>query len=261
MAATVQDVIMLFGGRKSPAPPNSITQGGWTEGGFGARLANVYSRKLDVVNRGLAGYNTEWAIPVLEQCLATQQLQQHVPKIRILVVWFGANDSCIKPSPQHVPLPKFIQNIKHMVHLVQSAESPYYSPFTKIILITPPPVNTHQRVADLASRDPPLELDRLFDTTKQYAEGVKEAAAASKVAAVDVWTVIWKAVGENEEALARYLSDGLHLNADGYTVMYNALMATITAEYPELHYDNLQYVFPAWKEMDWGNPSVQKREA
>jgi hypothetical protein len=105
-----------------------------------------------------------------------------------------------------------------MVHLVQSAESPYYSPFTKIILITPPPVNTHQRVADLASRDPPLELDRLFDTTKQYAEGVKEAAAASKVAAVDVWTVIWKAVGENEEALARYLSDGLHLNADGYTV-------------------------------------------
>lgn len=69
---------MLFG--------DSITQAGWTEGAFGARLAgalpsqgflykndsqfycaDVYSRKFDVLNRGLAGYNTEWAIPVLEQ--------------------------------------------------------------------------------------------------------------------------------------------------------------------------------------------------
>lgn len=27
----------------------------------------VYSRKLDVINRGLSGFNTEWAIPVFEQ--------------------------------------------------------------------------------------------------------------------------------------------------------------------------------------------------
>ncbi|KAJ7870241.1 hypothetical protein B0H13DRAFT_2062068, partial [Mycena leptocephala] len=208
-------------------------------GGFGARLASSYSCNLRIPSHlqpdRVAGYNTEWAIPVLEQCLAAQQLQQHVPKIRIL------------PSLQHVPLPSLF-TISTYVHL--------------IILITPPPVNS-STCRPLASRDPPLELDRLFDMTKQYAEGVKEAAAASKVVVVDVWTAMWKAAGENEQALARYLSDGLHLNADGYTVMYNALMATITAEYPELHYDNLQYVFPAWSEMDWGNPalSVQKREA
>jgi len=28
---------------------------------------DVYCRKLDVVNRGLSGFNTEWAIPVFEQ--------------------------------------------------------------------------------------------------------------------------------------------------------------------------------------------------
>ncbi|KAJ7905333.1 GDSL Lipase/Acylhydrolase [Mycena olivaceomarginata] len=240
---------MLFG--------DSITQAGWAEDAFGARLANAYSRKLDVLNRGLAGYNTDWAIPVLEQCLATQQGQQYLPKVRLLV-----------PSPQHVPLPKFIENIKYMVHLVHSAESPYYSPSTKIILITPPPVNTHQRAADLGSRDPPLALDRLFDTTKQYADGVKEAAATSKVPVVDIWTAIWNAAGENEEALSRYLSDGLHLTPDGYTakrmkMAYEALMKTVAAEYPELHYEKLQYVFPAWDEVDWSNPrpSVQKREA
>lgn len=29
--------------------------------------ADVYARKLDVLNRGLSGYNTEWGIPVFEQ--------------------------------------------------------------------------------------------------------------------------------------------------------------------------------------------------
>ncbi|KAJ7752012.1 GDSL Lipase/Acylhydrolase [Mycena metata] len=244
------DVIMLFG--------DSITQGGWSDGGFGARLANAYSRKFDVLNRGLAGYNTEWALPVLEQCLPNKRDQQHVAKIKLLVVWFGANDACIKPSPHHVPLPKFTDNLNRIVHLVHSAD-----PSTKIILVTPPPVNTHQRLANLASRDPPLALDRNFEVTKEYAEAVKAAAGASNVPVVDVWTAIWKAAGEREEALSRYLSDGLHLLPDGYAVVYEALVKTIASEYPELNHENLQYVFTPWAEIDWANPepSVQKREA
>jgi len=30
-------------------------------------LLDVYARKYDVLNRGFSGYNTEWALPVLEQ--------------------------------------------------------------------------------------------------------------------------------------------------------------------------------------------------
>ncbi|KAF8212403.1 SGNH hydrolase-type esterase domain-containing protein [Mycena galopus ATCC 62051] len=256
MAANVQDVIMLFG--------DSITQMGWAEHAFGARLAHAYSRKLDVLNRGFGGYNTEWAIPVLKQCLARQDDQQHLPNVKLLVVWFGANDAAIEPSRQHVPLPKFIENIKSMVKLVHSAESQYYSPTTKIILITPPPINTHQWGADLASRNPPGALDRLFNTTKQYAEGVKEAAAALDVPVVDVWTAIWHAAGENEQALSRYLLDGLHLKPEGYAankVVYEALMETIAERHPELHYERLQNVFPGWNEIDVANPgpSVQRK--
>jgi lysophospholipase L1-like esterase len=78
MAANVIDAIMLFG--------DSITQGSWELNGIGARLSCipfprdlsswgsqiwenlvVYARKLDVINRGLSGYNTEWAISVFEQ--------------------------------------------------------------------------------------------------------------------------------------------------------------------------------------------------
>ncbi|KAJ7694204.1 SGNH hydrolase-type esterase domain-containing protein [Mycena rosella] len=249
MAAIIQDAIMLFG--------DSITQAGWTDGGVGARLANVYSRKFDVLNRGLAGYNTEWAIPVLEQCLANQQDQPHAAKIRILVIWFGANDATISSSPQHVPLPKFIENTKRLVNLVQSPESPYYSPSTRVILITPPPLNSHQRPA----RDPPV-ADRTFEITKEYAEGVKEAAAATKVSVVDVWTAIWKAAGENEASMSAYLSDGLHLKPEGYAVVYKTLMKTIKEEHADLHYENLGSVFPSWNLVDRADPgpSVQRIE-
>lgn len=81
MAANVHDVIMLFG--------DSLTEQAFDAGGFGQKLsgtwgimdavtaytddlvfvvvAEVYARKLDVLNRGLSGYNTRWALPVLEQ--------------------------------------------------------------------------------------------------------------------------------------------------------------------------------------------------
>ncbi|KAI0948531.1 hypothetical protein AcV7_009246 [Taiwanofungus camphoratus] len=59
MAANVEDVIMLLG--------DSLTQGGWEPHGIAQRLAYAYNRKLDIINRGMSGYNTDWIIPVFEQ--------------------------------------------------------------------------------------------------------------------------------------------------------------------------------------------------
>ncbi|KAL0580246.1 isoamyl acetate-hydrolyzing esterase [Marasmius crinis-equi] len=241
MASNIYDCMMLFG--------DSITQHAWDHEGFGAKLANAYSRKLDVLNRGLSGYNTDWAMPVFEKIFARGEQRKHALKVRLLVIWFGANDSCIKPSPQHVPITKFISNLKHLVNLVQSPKSEYYSPDTKIILITPPPVNTFQRKADLESRTPPQELDRLFETTKRYAEAVKDAASEEEVAVVDIWSAFWDGSGHDERNLSKFLTDGLHLNKEGYTVVYEQLLATIGKNYPELHPDAIEYVFPRWDEV------------
>ncbi|KAF8232300.1 GDSL Lipase/Acylhydrolase [Tricholoma matsutake] len=240
MAANIQDVVMLFG--------DSITQGAWEpdRNGFGQRLSHVYARKLDVLNRGLSGYNTDWALPVLEQCLVTKKDQPHVPGIRLLTIWFGANDACIQPSPQHVPLVRFTSNLEKLVDLVHSPESVYYSPSTRIVLMSPPPVNTYQRAADLGSRELPLDLDRNFETTKAYAKAVKEVAHAKQVAFVDIWTEFWQAAGEKEVELSRYLIDGLHPNENGYRVTYDALMKTIAETYPDVHPDNLPFVFRPW---------------
>ena len=102
--------------------------------------------------------------------------------------------------------------------MVKSPSSEYYSPKTRILLISPPPVNTYQRGAALASRDPPRACDREFRFTKLYADAVVETASETGVAVADVWTVVWEAAGKEEQALGAYLSDGLHLNARGYEV-------------------------------------------
>lgn len=243
-SSSVQDVFMLFG--------DSITQGAWDVGfnGVGQRLSresffifitlgsqvfvDVYARKLDVLNRGLSGYTTEWSLPILKLVRSSYkylcmkitgiQLINQIPtssKIRILTIWFGANDACVPPSPQHVPLPKFISNLKSMISFVKSCDSQPSG--THILLISPPPVNTIDRAADLASRDPPLQLDREFEVTKRYAQAVEQVAREEGVAFVDVWNKIWDAADREEVNLRRFLRDGLHLNAEGYAV--RALLA------------------------------------
>lgn len=113
---------------------------------------------------------------------------------------------------------RFKDNLRSMVKMVKSPESEHYSPWTRVILLTPPPVNTHQRLADLQSRNPPLALDRLFDTTRSYARAVQEIGDEEDVAVVDVWTLIWDAAGRDEASLSQYTNDGLHLNGAGYEV-------------------------------------------
>jgi len=105
-----------------------------------------------------------------------------------------------------------------MVKMIKSPTSPYYSPTTRIILITPPPVNTFRRRADLESRRPPQALDRNFEITRAYAEGVREVALVENVALVDVWSALWEAAGKDERSLGKFLRDGLHLNLEGYRV-------------------------------------------
>ena len=175
-----------------------------------------------MLNRGFSGYQTEWALPVFEQVgitkstgtinnrfaqiFAMQYEQSHVPQVELLTIWFGANDAVPPPNPQHVPRDEYMQNLEHMVDMVKSPSSPYYSPDTRIILITPPPVNPYQT----SIRD--------FNMTKSYAEAAKEVGSALQIPVADVWTKIWEASGENEKALATYLTDGLHLTVAGYQV-------------------------------------------
>lgn len=95
--------------------------------------------------------------------------------------------------------------------MVTSPTSPYYSPHTRVILITPPPVNPNQRPGEPWTT-------RNNVSTKAYAKQVLRVGEETGVEVVDAWEVLWGKADGKEEWLAPYLSDGLHLTAAGYEV-------------------------------------------
>ncbi|KAK4333056.1 LOW QUALITY PROTEIN: GDSL Lipase/Acylhydrolase [Rhodotorula toruloides] len=250
--SVLMDQIIMFG--------DSITQGAWVPGGTGATISHAYQRKLsllrvirraerliwkacsDVINRG---FSAVWGLEVLKQWLPRKD--ERLPKIRIFFVWFGANDACLPPSPQAVTLEEFKKNLNTIMDLLRSPSSPHYSPSTQIVLITPPPVDAEIRNAELASRDPPRVPDRDRKHTQAFAEAVKEVARDAKVPSVDVWTKI-TATAEQQDGgkLDRYLSDGLHLTAEGYRLVTEELAEVIIRQLPHLHWDRLEQRFPHW---------------
>ncbi|KAG8876031.1 hypothetical protein FRB98_007503 [Tulasnella sp. 332] len=234
MAFGPLDTILLFG--------DSLTQGGWEAGGFAQRLAYVYARKLDVINRGLSGYNSEWSMPVFKEILPKSN--EPGPKVKLLVLWLGANDACIPPSPQYVPIDRFVENLRQMVGFVHGPTSQWYSPSTRIILVTAPPFSETVRGATLAARDPPQTLDRTAKNTKAYAEAVLELAKELNLPVVDFYTAVDAASGGADEGLEKFLSDGLHLTVAGYAILYDKLVETIASSYPELNHETLPMVYP-----------------
>ena len=144
----------------------------------------------------------------------------NVPKIQLLTIWFGANDACIPGEEQHVPLPKYKQNLSNLIHIVKDPWSMWYSPETRVILITPPPINPPQWLEFLRNNGYPERdyFDREFDLTKQYAEACKEVAKVENIPVIDTWTALWEACGHDEKNLSKFMTDGLHLNEKAYKV-------------------------------------------
>jgi len=241
---------------------DSITQMGWQAGGICQRLADNYARRLDVINRGLSGYNTDWAIPVLEQCLVPHSDASKFPKTRLLTIWFGANDACLPFHFQHVPLEKYADNLRQFIHMVSHPDSAWYSPETKIVLITPPPINSHQWRANLEARDPPQQVDRQFDVTAAYAQAVRDVGKEKNVLVVDAFQALWDVAGHEERGLSKYLSDGLHLTVDGYEVVYDQLIKLIREKLPALYHEELPGVFVPYDQVDTAHlrSSLAKRE-
>jgi hypothetical protein len=176
--------------------------------------------------------------------------------------------------------------------MVTSPTSAYYSPETRIILITPPPVNTKQWIRP--------DNPRVFEAARSYAEAVKEVGEKENIPVADIWTPIFDGAGRSEEGCEKYLSDGLHLNSNGYSVrenwfliwqacspsskvVFQAIIDIVERVYPELNAESskLQNVFApcvllecifcgmlmsfacSWDQVDVENPrqSLVKRNA
>ncbi|KAI0781317.1 SGNH hydrolase [Trametes elegans] len=237
--ANVQDAIVLLG--------DSLAEFSYGSNGVAARLSEKYVRKLDVINRGFSGYNTDWILPVFEQIWATRDEQAHAQKVQLLIIWFGANDAAEPANTHHVPVERYQANLTALVRAVRAPDSPRYSPDTRVLLVTPPPVETRRwgrLYAELYNpAADPNKPNRSLEVSGVYAEAMKEVGQKEGVPVIDVWRKLWDTAGRVEEKLEPFLLDGLHLTASGYEVVYDAIIAGIAEHYPELHYDRLQTVF------------------
>ncbi|KAF7725529.1 hypothetical protein EC973_009559 [Apophysomyces ossiformis] len=220
--------------------------------GFGASLANAYQRKMDVINRGFSGYNTDWAIPVFRQLLPTKEDQaREAASIRLITIFFGANDAALPISFQHVPLDRFEENLNTLVSMVRSEDSRFYNPKARLILITQPPLNEPQWQKRCEESGDPL--NRTWESARAYAEKVRDVGRERDVVVADLWTAITNRCEQENRDLSDFLFDGLHLNGNGYQVLYDLLMETIGQHFREIHPDALEMELPYWRQLTTSN--------
>ncbi|KAJ2416727.1 isoamyl acetate-hydrolyzing esterase [Coemansia sp. IMI 209128] len=193
------------------------------------------------------------------------------PKLRLLILSFGTNDAAPEDSPWHVPLPMFAQNLRYIVSLLRSPESAHYSPHTRILFVTPPALGDRMHAEYMRKRGlPPTHQNQI---TRKYAETVCSVARDLDSPCVDLWTamelMVKKATNRAPLAVAAregmlgsdfaqasgklrnifdtqlsaispfdgyeiYLSDGLHLNANGNKLLYKLVVSEIVTKWPEL---------------------------
>ncbi|KAG1668157.1 hypothetical protein FOA52_005149 [Chlamydomonas sp. UWO 241] len=224
---------------------DSLTEYSGGQGGWGTSLAAAYGRKADVVNRGFAGYNTKWALPLVDDIFADCTSANTA----LVTFFFGANDAALAPPDgtptshaQHVPLPQFRANMRAMVAGLQKRG------LRRIVLMTPPPVYEPGRVAAAAARaasEPGAQqwpLDRSNATTGVYAAAVGELGKELGLPVVELWEGMQADEGWGDALF----TDGLHFTPAGNAHVYGALMAAVASAYPDVAPSLLPLHFPHW---------------
>ncbi|KAL2020252.1 hypothetical protein VTK56DRAFT_8576 [Thermocarpiscus australiensis] len=254
--------IVLFGDSLFQAAANLVD--GFS---FQAALQSQVLRRLDVVNRGLSGYNTSNALSVLPQIFAPPTAG--LPKLKYLFVLFGANDACVplRTNHQHVPLDKYKANLTRIItHPIITAHKP------RIFLVTPPPLDQIRITPlDLANGHP--AATRQAKISASYSEAVRQVAAENPgVTLIDLYkalmdTAIAKTpgfvpkpngptLGDPESGVRGYLEqllpDGLHMSPEAYRIFYDLVKEHVGTEWAGTpDEEKVAYVLPDWRKAPW----------
>ncbi|GAB4845700.1 hypothetical protein Ancab_039103 [Ancistrocladus abbreviatus] len=203
--------IILFG--------DSITEQSFRPGGWGAALADNYSRKGST-----------------KPPLAT-------------TIFFGANDAALSGrnnERQHVPVEEYKENLKKIVHHLKEC-----SPNMLMLLITPPPVDEDGRMEyarSLYGEKTMKEPERTNEAAGVYAKHCIELAKELGLPSISLWSKMQETEGWQK----KYLSDGLHLTAEGNAIVYNEVVKVFNQA--DLFASKMPYDFPHHSEIDAKNP-------
>ena len=170
--------------------------------GYVARLAERYTRRADVLARGFSGYTTRDALAVLDRAVLAEHPQ-------CVVLFFGASDSVLPDQFQHVPLDEYRNNIQELATRIACSGA-------WLIFVTPPPADEQKT------------LSRRMTHTEQYALACYEVALEMNLPVIDLFHLIQ----QHSEWERKCLMDGIHLNAHGMDILYEALVVELNKQMP-----------------------------
>ncbi|KAL1425307.1 hypothetical protein MTO96_019320 [Rhipicephalus appendiculatus] len=218
--------IYLFG--------DTLTQSSFNIGGWGSLIAEYFSRRCDVLTRGLCGYSTRaWrhALPLVlgpedARCAAA------------LVLMVGTSDSADPRDPEatHVPLDEYADNACGIS-------------YGKIILVTPPPIDEQLWLAHCRRRG--RNTVRTSSSVTKYAKACAMVGLGKGVKVVDAHSHFL-----NDAHWSRLLSDGINLSPAGSHKLTSVLVPVLKEvvggaprlfpEFSELDPDKPEDAISAW---------------
>jgi len=208
---------------------DSITEQGSSHAqGWVTSIAIRYNRRLDVINRGLNGYNSQWglaALPLIledilgpsvsieetdeddEECAekeegdqsnaelypnpkssSTEDIQQDYPQYTFLIC-FGANDSALSDGAHSRHHIPLQEYVSNLNQMINMIQTWNKSKKIAVALLTPPPCDTE---VQKKSRDN-------NNITRLYAEACKQLADEMNVPVVDLWNGMQIPIKNNDE--------------------------------------------------------------
>ncbi|OEL25953.1 putative pyridoxal 5'-phosphate synthase subunit PDX1.1 [Dichanthelium oligosanthes] len=175
-------VFVLFG--------SSIVQYSFSNGGWGAALADIYARKDSPVQPSL------------------------------VIVYFGGNDSIAAHSSglgPHVPIDEYIDNMRKIAaHLKSLSEK------TRVIFLSCPPLNEEMLRASTSSTIL-SEIVRTNETCRLYSDACVALCKEMNLKVVD----LWHAMQRREDWMTACFTDGLHLSEEGSNIVVEEILKVL----------------------------------
>ncbi|OJD12783.1 hypothetical protein AJ78_06681 [Emergomyces pasteurianus Ep9510] len=190
-----------------------------SDNGFAWKLEQYYEGRVEVVNNGFASNLISTPPVSFTSSETTKSLRGEFereiikaienrgpPAPLFITIFLGANDACLSPWGAYVPLQEYEEHIRHYVNRIlhhPDAQS------TKVILITPPPIDVHSpgmgpaadlpEVADVMQSIAKVSRGhKTWASKRAFAEKIVEIGRefegkTDRVAVLDFWTAVTKA--------------------------------------------------------------------
>ncbi|KAJ2772988.1 isoamyl acetate-hydrolyzing esterase [Coemansia nantahalensis] len=160
-------------------------------------------------------------------------------KLQLCILFFGANDARLEGERHHLPVEQYGDNLRYLASLLRDPDSAHYSPDTRILIVTPPAVGDRMIERTTA---PGAQAPIRNSVTGTYAGMAMAVARELGIPHVDLYSAINDAAKTAAaqdphgrlEGYDRYLVDGLHLSSGGNKLLYDLIIKTIAANWPEM---------------------------